>query len=176
MTTAQTIWSLAITVAMLAAWMDWRTRRIPNWITVPGMILGIATNTILAGWPGAKASLAGAGLALALLLPLVLMRGLGAGDWKLMAAVGAFLGPMLFLLSLLVSILISGLMAFIHLVRLGRFVDTLKNVLVLVRGWVSFGVRPHPEISLDNPKLVKLPFGVAAAIATVICCATQWPF
>lgn len=177
MNAAQTIWSLAILVAVVAAWMDWRTRRIPNWLTVSGLILGIATNTVLAGWSGTKASLEGAGLALAVLLPFVLMRGLGAGDWKLMAAVGALLGPKLFLLALVASLLISGLMAFVHLMRLGRLMDTLRNMLVLARGFVSFGLRmqSHPDISLDNPKLVKLPFGVAAAIATVICCATQWP-
>ena len=176
MNTAQIIWSLVTLVAAVAAWMDWRTRRIPNWITVPGMILGVATNTILAGWHGAKVSLEGAGLALVLLLPFVLLRGLGAGDWKLMGALGAFLGPVPFLLTLLGSVLVSGVMAFVHLCRLGHFADTVKNIYILLRGWVSFGLRTRPEISLDNPKLIKLPFGVAAAIATVICCAIQWPF
>lgn len=176
MNTAQTIWTCVIVVAMAAAWTDWRTRRIPNWLTVPGLILGIGMNAIAGGWPGAKASLEGAGLALGLLLPLVLMRGLGAGDWKLMGVVGAFLGPRGLIAALLISILVSGLMAYVHLVRLGRFTDTMRNLLVLVRGFVSFGVRPHPRISLDNPKLVKLPFGVAAAVAIVICCAIQRPF
>lgn len=173
MSPTQIIWTLTIAVALSAAWTDWRTRRIPNWLTVPGLILGIGTNAIQHGWPGAKASLEGAGLALLILLPLVLMRGLGAGDWKLMGALGAFLGPLGLLKALLASVLISGLMAYIHLVRLGRFVETLRNLFTLVRGFVSFGVRPHPQLSLDNPKLVKLPFGVAAALATVLCCALE---
>jgi hypothetical protein len=78
-------------------------------------------------------------------------------------------------LALFVSILVSGLMAFVHLFRLGRTMETLRNMWVLVRGWFSFGLRPHPRISLDNPKLLKLPFGVATAIAVLICCAIQWP-
>ncbi len=176
MNTAQTIWIFTVAVVLLAAWTDWRQRRIPNWLTVPGLLLGLGMNTIAFGWPGAKASLEGAGLALVLLLPLVLMRGLGAGDWKLMGAIGAFLGPFGLLKALLVSAIVSGLMAYVHLVRLGRFMDTLRNLAVLVRGFFSFGMRPNPRISLDNPKLVKLPFGVAAAIAVVICCATQWRF
>lgn len=176
MNAAQAIWTFAIGITLLAAWTDWRWRKIPNWLTVSGLILGIGTNAIAAGWHGAKASLEGAGLALVLLLPFVLLRGLGAGDWKLMAAIGAFLGPMGLLKALLVSVLVSGLMAYVHLVRLGRFMDTLRNLVVLVRGFLSFRIRPNPQISLDNPKLVKLPFGVAAAIATVICCATQWRF
>ena len=176
MNPAHTIWILTVAIVLLAAWTDWRERKIPNWITVPGLLLGIGTNAIAFGWHGAKASLEGAGLALLLLLPVVLMRGLGAGDWKLMGAVGTFLGPFGLLKALIVSLLVTGLMAYVHLVRLGRFTDTLRNLMELVRGFFSFGVRPNPKISLDNPKLLKLPFGVAAAIAIVICCATQWRF
>ena len=176
MNAAQTIWSYAIAVTLLAAWTDWRTRQIPNWLTIPAVALGIGLNAILAGWAGAKSSLEGMALAMLLLLPFVAMRGLGAGDWKLMAAVGALLGPVLFLLALFVSVLVSGLMAFVHMFRLGRTMETLRNLAVLVRGFVTFGMRPHREISLDNPKLLKLPFGVATAIAVVICCAVERPF
>ena len=175
MNAAQAIWICTIAVTLLAAWTDWRTRKIPNWLTVPALVLGITVNAFAAGWSGAKASLEGAGLALILLLPFVLKRGLGAGDWKLMGAVGAFLGPILLLLALLASIFVSGLMAMVNLIRNGRVMTTLSNMVVLVRGFFSYGLRAHPEISLDNPKLLKLPFGVAAAIATVICyCATRW--
>jgi prepilin peptidase CpaA len=175
MNAAHSIWIYTLAVTLIAAWTDWRTRKIPNWLTVPALALGIGVNALAAGWPGAKASLEGAGLALIILLPFVLKRGLGAGDWKLMAAVGAFLGPLLFLLALLASILVSGLMAIVHLIRNGQLMTTLRNMVVLVRGFFSFGFRSHPRISLDNPKLLKLPFGVAAAIATVICyCATRW--
>ena len=107
--------------------------------------------TVLSGWPGAKASLEGAGLALVLLLPLVLMRALGAGDWKLMGAVGAFLGPVMFLFVLLGSILVSGLMAMVEMMRTRRVKETFHNLYVLVQGFLSFGLRPNPEISLDNP-------------------------
>ena len=175
MTAAHTIWICTLAFTLIAAWTDWRTRRIPNWLTVPALVLGIGVNALAAGWPGARASLEGAGLALIILFPFVLKRGLGAGDWKLMAAVGAFLGPLLFLLALLTSIFVCGLMAMVHQIRKGQVMTTLRNMVVLVRGVFSFGFRSHPEISLDNPKLLKLPFGVAAAIATVICyCATWW--
>jgi len=175
MNAAHTIWICTLAVTLIAAWTDWRTRKIPNWLTVPALALGIGVNALAAGWPGAKASLEGAGLALVILFPFVLKRGLGAGDWKLMAAIGAFLGPLLFLLALLGSVLVCGLMAIVHLIRNGQVMTTLRNMVVLVRGVFSFGFRSHPEISLDNPKLLKLPFGVAAAIATVICyCATRW--
>jgi prepilin peptidase CpaA len=110
-----------------------------------------------------------------LLLPLVLLRALGAGDWKLMGAVGAFLGPLMFLFVLLGSILVSGLMAVVEMARTKRVRETLHNMWVLVQGFFTFGLRANPKISLDNPELLKLPFGVAVAIATLVCyCAAQW--
>ena len=91
--TALLIWALTLTFTIWAGWLDWRTRKIPNWLTVSGFVAGLGIHTIVGGWHGALASLQGAGLALLVLLPLVLLRGLGAGDWKLMGAVGALLGP-----------------------------------------------------------------------------------
>lgn len=171
----QIIWIFALALALSAAWTDWRTRKIPNWLTVPALLLGFTVHTAIAGWPGAKTSLAGASLALGLLLPLVLLRGLGAGDWKLMGALGALLGPVLLLYVLLGSILVSGLMAIVEVMRTRRVRETMRNLYVLVRGFMSFGLRKNPEISLDNPGLLKLPFGVAVAAATVICyCAARW--
>jgi prepilin peptidase CpaA len=171
----QTIWWFAIGVTLVAAVVDFRTRRIPNWLTVPALVIGITLRSVVSGWPGAKASLEGAGLALLLLLPLVLMRALGAGDWKLMGAVGAFLGPVLLLFVLLGSFLVSGLMAVVEMMRTQRVKETFRNLGVLVQGFFSFGLRANPEISLDNPALLKLPFGVAAAISTLVCfCAALW--
>ena len=169
------IWTLALALTLSAAVLDWRSRRIPNWLTVPGLLLGVTVNVVLFGWHGALVSLEGAGLALVILLPLVLLRALGAGDWKLMGAVGALLGPVLFLFVLLGSILAAGFMAVIITAVYGRVPETLRNLWVLVRGFISFGLRAHPQISLDNANLMKLPFGVAVAAATVICfCAARW--
>ncbi len=87
------VWMLATIPAAVAGWTDWRSRRIPNWLTVPALFVGIAVNTLALGWAGAKEALLGAGLGLGLLLPFVLLRSLGGGDWKLVGALGAFLGP-----------------------------------------------------------------------------------
>jgi prepilin peptidase CpaA len=166
---AQTISAFTLALTLYAGWMDWRTRRIPNWLTVPGLCLGIAANAAFGGWHGVARSLEGAGLAMALLLPFVLLRALGAGDWKLMAAVGSFLGPKAFLAVLVVSIFVAGAMGTVQVIRAHRVLGMLKNMWVLVQGFLTFGMRAHPEISLDNPGLLKLPFGVAVAIAAVIC-------
>jgi prepilin peptidase CpaA len=163
------VWTGALVLTTTAAWTDLRARRIPNWLTVPAFFAGIVVNSLLMKWHGFEVSLEGAGLALALLLPLVLMRALGAGDWKLMGAAGAILGPARFLVVLLASICIAGLMAVAEVLRQGRVKQTVMNVAVLVQGFFTFGLRPNPRISLDNPGMLKLPFGVAAAAATAAC-------
>jgi len=117
MPAAQIIWTLTLALTLSAALLDWRSRRIPNWLTVPGLLIGVGTHSVLTGWHGTLFALEGAALALVLLIPLVLLRALGAGDWKLMGAVGAFLGPILFLFVLLGSIFVSGIMAVVQVLR-----------------------------------------------------------
>jgi hypothetical protein len=51
----------------------------------------------------------------------------------------------------------------------------LRNVVVLIKGFFVFGWRGNPKFTIDNPGLLKLPFGVAAALATLICfIASRW--
>jgi len=139
-------------------------------LTVPGLILGVTANTAALGWTGTKSALAGAGLALGLLLPLVLFRGLGAGDWKLMGALGAHLGPQQIVVVLVITFFLAGGLAIIQTTWHKRWRVTLRNIGELLRASFVFGVRPHPAISLDNPGLLSLPFGTTAAVATLLCC------
>jgi prepilin peptidase CpaA len=172
---ATKIWTLAMVVGVTAGWIDYRTRRIPNWLTVSGALTGIAAQTFLAGSRGMMMSLQGLFLALLCLLPMVLLRAMGAGDWKLMGALGAILGPVMMLFVLVGAIFVSGVMAIVIIIRAKRVKETFINVFVLVQGFLSFGLRNFPEITLDNPDLLKLPFGVAAALATALCfLATRW--
>jgi prepilin peptidase CpaA len=172
---AQIIWALTLALTLSAALLDWRSRRIPNWLTVPAFFLGVILHTALGGWHGSLFALEGAVLALALLITPVLIRVLGAGDWKLMGAVGAFMGPALVLVILFGSLLVSGLMAMVQMMRTHRVVETLRNMVVLVRGVFAFGLKANAQASLDSPHSLKLPFGVAVALATIICfCAANW--
>jgi len=163
------IWIFAVMVAVWAGWLDWRSRRIPNWLTVSGFLIGLALNTAVWGWQGTQIALAGAALPLAVLLPVVLLRGLGAGDWKLMGALGAVLGWQQIFLVLLVTIFVAGAIAVGQMIRQRRVRKTLANLWELVRGFFIFGLRPHPELSLENPAAMTFPFGVAVAAATLLC-------
>jgi prepilin peptidase CpaA len=152
--------------AMAAGVLDWRYRRIPNWLTVSGFAVGVAVNTILYRWPGLKAALLGTLLGLGLLLPFVWIRSLGAGDWKLAGALGACLGPRQLLSVLMGTILVAGVMALAVVIWKGRLQRTLQNIAHLLAALFRLRM-PGSELSLDDPQSTKVPFGVAMALTVV---------
>jgi prepilin peptidase CpaA len=156
----------ALGLAGWAGWLDWRIRKIPNRLTVPALLVGLTMSAALGRWPGLKASLEGAGISLVVLLPFVLMRGLGAGDWKLMGALGAFLGPQRIIVVLFGTVFIAGIMSVVEVIRQRKVRQTLNNFLVLLLAYSTFQVNNARAITLDNPGLLKIPFGVAAALST----------
>lgn len=160
-------WWLAGFLAIWAGALDWRYRRIPNWLTLPGLLAGIAVNTAASGWPGAKASLLGASFGLLVLLPFVLIRALGAGDWKLIGALGACLGTARLIEVLFGSMLVAGVMALGAIVYKGRARESLRNMAHMLGSFACLRL-PGPAVSLDNPESVKIPFGVAVAFTVLI--------
>ena len=168
----------ALGLACWGGWLDWQSRRIPNWLTVPALLIGLILSAVLGRWPWAKQSLEGAGICLGVLLPFVLMRGLGAGDWKFMGALGAFLGPQRAIVVLIGTILIAGVMSAVEIVRQGKVRETLYNIFVVFVAYSTFHVNNARAITLDNPGLLKIPFGVAAALSMgtffVIMCAHRF--
>lgn len=157
----------AVLLAVVAGWTDFRSRRIPNWLTVPGLLVGLAANATLNGRSGFKASLLGIGLGLLLLLPFVLLRSLGAGDWKLAGALGAFTGPILLMNLLLGSVFVAGVMAVALIIYKGRVRQTMRNIGHILVSLVTFQL-PGSEVSLDNPDSLKVPYGVALAFTVVL--------
>ena len=157
----------AVILAVIAGWTDLRSRRIPNWLTVPGVLIGVAGSTALTGWAGLKSSLLGAALGLALLLPFVLLRSLGAGDWKLAGALGAFTGPAVLVDLLLGSVFVAGIMAAALVIYKGRVLQTMRNIGHILVSLVTFRL-PGRQVSLDNPDSLKIPYGVALAFTVVL--------
>lgn len=157
-------WVLAFVVALIAGVFDWRWRRIPNWLTVSGLAAGVILNTVLGGLTGLEAAVLGALLGLAVLLPLVLVRSLGAGDWKLTGALGAVLGPRQLIVVLVASFLLAGVMALVVVIWTGRVKQTLMNIVQIIGSFLTLRM-PPPEVTLDNPSSAKIPFGVAMSAA-----------
>src|ERR1700756_611958 len=125
-------------LSVLAGWTDWRSRRIPNWLTVLGFVVGVIASTVLGRWSGLKDSLLGAGLAFALLLPFWLLRSLGAGDLKFAAALGAYTGPGRLVDILIGSIFVAGVMALALVIYKGRLLETLRNIGHILISLVTF--------------------------------------
>ena len=92
--------------------------------------------------------------------------GTGGGRLKLMGALGAFLGFYGVLIVLMGTILIAGLMSVVEVFRQGKVRETLRNLWVLFVAYSTFHVNNARAITLDNPGLLKIPFGVAAALST----------
>jgi prepilin peptidase CpaA len=158
---------LAVALALIAGWTDWRSRRIPNWLTVPGFLAGVSANLLASGWAGLKTSLLGAGLGLILLLPFVFLRSLGAGDWKLAGALGAIVGWEVLANLLMGSVLVAGIMALMLVIYKRRFKETLRNIGRLLTSMLTFRM-PGAEVSLDNPQSLKVPYGVALSLTTLL--------
>jgi prepilin peptidase CpaA len=156
-----------VALALIAGWTDFRSRRIPNWLTIPAFVLGIAAKSFFFGWSGLKMSLFGTVLGLGLLMPFVLLRSLGDGDWKLAAALGAFTGPGLLIDLLLWSFFIAGMMASMLIISKGRLRETLHNIGHILVSLVTFKLPDH-RVSLDNSESLKIPYGVALAFSVFL--------
>ena len=161
-----------VLLALIAGWTDFRSRRIPNWLTVTAFVAGVAANSFYGGWGGLKTSLLGAAVGLGLLLPFVLLRSLGAGDWKLAGAVGAFAGPTLLIDLLLLSVFVAGMMAVMLIIYKGRVREALRNIGHILVSLVTFQLPGH-RVSLDNPDSLKVPYGVALALSVLLYGAAQ---
>lgn len=162
----------AVLLSAFAGWTDLRSRRIPNWLTVSGLVAGVAARTFFEGWFGAKTSLLGVVLGLGLLLPFVLLRSLGAGDWKLAGALGAFTGPALLTDLLIGSIFVAGVMAAVLVIYKGRVRQTIGNMGHILVSLVTFRL-PESRVSLDNPDALKVPYGVALAFTVILYAAAH---
>jgi prepilin peptidase CpaA len=152
-------WIPAVAVAISAGVLDW--------LTVSGLVAGVAVNTALSGWGGLRSALLGAALALGVLLPFVLLRSLGAGDWKLAGALGACVGPRQLISVLLATVWVAGVMALGVVIYKGRVKQTLRNIAHMLAAFFRLRM-PASEVSLDNPQSSTIPFGVAMALAALL--------
>jgi prepilin peptidase CpaA len=168
---------LEVLVIVAAIW-DIRTRRIPNWLTLSGVILSVALNTFLYEINGLWFSLKGLGVAFGVYFVLYLLRAMGAGDVKLMAAVGAAAGAGNWL-GILVLTSIAGAVAGLLLVAFkGRLRKTLGNLGLIISS-LGRGRAPYkesPELDVSSDKALRLPHGALIAIGTLgfLAAALRW--
>jgi len=156
---------------VLAAREDLRTRRIPNLITGPAFLLGLAVHLVMGGPSAGLAALAAGALAGALLLPGWLMKFMGAGDVKLMAAIGVWLGsPRLALHAVLFSLVAGGIISIVAAARLGILSRTLRNAALLLPRVVSGAGLAGAPLETSG---VRVPKALAFLAGTLF--ALCWP-
>ena len=156
---------LALLVAV-GALLDLRTRRLPNWLTLGGLAGALA----MAVWHGRFLSaVGGVEMALTVYIPFFMLRGVGGGDVKMMAVVGAFAGAWTWLILFLFTALNGGILAILLIVSKGTVRSTLNNVVFMLEELIH-GRNPalqRPELSLDSPHAQSLPHGVSIALGVL---------
>ena len=163
---------IILSLLAVAVWYDVRQHRIPNALSLGGVVLGVTIQVWTLGLPGLAAGLGGTGVAIGIFLPFHLLQGMGAGDVKLMGAVGAFLGPHDAMLATGLSLAAGGIMALVILfVRGGisqlarRYWATLKCLLL------THKLIHQPPI---EGEVAAMKFPYAAAIAAGTFAAMLW--
>jgi prepilin peptidase CpaA len=152
--------------ATTAAYFDFRWRRIPNWLVAATIVVSLGWHTWTNGWDGLLMSGAGLLVGTALLLPLYLLKGMGAGDVKLFAAIGAAVTFKHVLAVFVISALIAGGMALFRVLMARAFVATLSNIVDILNRFLHGRFGPHPVAGLANENALVIPFGVSVAAAT----------
>ena len=157
--------ALLAALAIAAAAFDLRARRVPNWLSLAGVVLGISGNLWLGRWPGLWSSLEGLGLALLIYLPLYLLRAVGAGDAKLMAAAGAIAGPANWIVIMIFTALFGGVAAIVLIAIKRRWRSTFANLRTMIAsiGWGLAPYRADARLDVRNPEALRLPHAVMIA-------------
>lgn len=153
----------AITILAIAAYIDWKEHRVPNWLTYSAWALGLLFHGLNDGMAGLGGSLLGSAVGLATLIVPYALRGMGAGDVKLMAAVGAWVGAAVTLQAFLWIAVVGGVMGMYSIVRSKETRERL--IVILYAGRNLFTLKPLDQGQTEQaPRRMILPYGVPIAI------------
>jgi len=147
--------------------VDVRTRRIPNAISASAIVAGLALNGAAGGLSALGWSLCGGLAMIAILFTPFALGGVGGGDVKMMAAVGAFLGPRLAALSLITGMILGGVVVAVHLARLGILGERVQRLKAMVFAATITGSVEPLRVSPDQEGAISLPYSVPLGIGTV---------
>ncbi|HXA48797.1 MAG TPA: A24 family peptidase [Candidatus Acidoferrum sp.] len=168
-----------LTLVLCAALFDARYRRIPNWLTVSGVVTGVALNSFLYSGPaGFFFALKGLGLGFGVYFALHLLHAMGAGDVKLMAAVGSITGASDWFGIFMITAVVGGFLSIVVSIAKRRLGKTLFNVGFILSEMRS--LRPaylkNEELDVKSDKALRLPHGVVIAVGTLIFLALSARF
>lgn len=170
--------ALLTSLLLLAVWHDVKYHRIPNWLVGIGMLAALVLHATLPsglglvsaapGGLGSLGSLKGLTLGLALLLPFYLLRAMGAGDVKLMAMAGAFLGATDVFWAAIATFLAGGVLALAVAVKEGVIPKMMQNIRIMIYSGVFRAATGGMPTFEEAPKTAaRLPYAVAIAVGTL---------
>ncbi|MGI9457847.1 MAG: A24 family peptidase [Aeoliella sp.] len=165
------VWLVTVTL-VVAAVIDGIQLKVPNWLTFPMIVLGWVYSFTLStypGWEGLGYSLVGTVVGLALLLPAYAIGGMGAGDVKLMAGIGAWVWTEVTLYSFAASAVVGGIIA-VCMVVARKSWHKHHNQFWMI--WNEIMTVKDPEklaqIAAERkPTMMLLPYGIPMAIGTI---------
>ena len=149
--------------AIAGSFFDVRSRRIPNFVTGPAILLGLCMHLAIGGWKQLLTSFAAAMICGLIFLAFYLAGGMGAGDVKLIMAVGCIAGLSSVPYLLVLTAISGGVMAIGLAVMRGRLQQTFSNVAVLATHHSHAGLTPHPDLNITNVQTLRLPYALAIA-------------
>ncbi|MFY9255572.1 MAG: A24 family peptidase [Fuerstiella sp.] len=158
---------LVSAILILAAWIDGKELKVPNWITFPMVLSGLVYSAVIGD--GISAGLLGMCCGLLCLLPLYSVGGMGAGDVKLMAGIGAWVGWEITFYSFCVSVIVGAIMAVIMVASRGAWKKHYEQFLMILSEW-SVIKNPYElsKIAAERkPTMFLLPYGIPICIGTI---------
>ncbi len=161
----------AVVLAGSAAATDIRSARVPNALTLAAAVLGLLSHAVLSGGQGFAASAIGLLTGLVVFFPFFALRAMGAGDVKLMAALGAWLGWQPTIHVALYGAIAGGVMAILVSLGAGYTRTALANVRELLTSWWLTGIRPLPALTLDAGTGLRLPYAIPILAGVLV---TLW--
>ena len=158
-------------VAMVACVTDIRSRRIPNVLTFGAAAAAVVFHVLTNGTSGLLVALSGWTVGLLLFLPFFLLGGMGGGDVKLLAALGAWIGPRdVFMLAIYAS-LAGGVLGVALALSRNYLRTALRNLWTMIVTWCLVGPKPVPTMTLADSKAPRLAYAVPVMIGAVV---TLW--
>lgn len=162
---------IAVAIALVACFYDVSTSRIPNKLTFTTAALAILFHAFAPSGAGWSHAALGLFVGLLVFFPLFALGAMGAGDIKLMAAVGAWIGVTSIVYVALYGSIAGGVLAVIVALRRGYLRQALSNVRLLATYWWVEGVKPFPALTIESAQSLRLPYAVAIAAGLAV---TLW--
>jgi prepilin peptidase CpaA len=157
----------ALVLCAAASALDVKSGRIPNILTFGAAAVGFVVGATTHGLPGLGQAAAGWVVGCGLFLPFFLLGGMGAGDVKLLAALGAWLGPSTTLFVALYAGIAGGVMAVIVSAARGYMKQLINNLWGLLIFWRIAGLQPMPGLTLRTASSPRLPYALPISAGTV---------